>query len=89
MINLAYEYKSILYQCAMISFLIVTLTKNMIVLRLGLISAYTFLILWEYKLTKKVTIDVLIWTLIFISLQLYFLHEENKTKNETRDPYDI
>ena len=53
MINLAYEYKSILYQCAMISFLIVTLTKNMIVLRLGLISAYTFLILWEYKLTKK------------------------------------
>ena len=66
-----YKPKSLFYQLAMISFLMTSFVEPGLNLRLALISGNLCLILWEYMEYKKITIDALIWGLLFIGYNLY------------------
>ena len=54
---ISFTLKSIFYHIAMILFLIPLFINDIIKIRLCLISAYIFLMLWEYLTFKEITID--------------------------------
>lgn len=68
--------KNIYFQLAMMAFLSTYfLGKDKINIYIGLILAYTFLFIWEYSLTQTVTIDALLWNLLFIGINVYKIIE--------------
>ena len=67
--------KSITYQIAMILFFIPFFLTDIVKIRYFLISAYLTLVLWEYLTFKRLTIDVVIWTIAFIIANLIKIHQ--------------
>ena len=71
MIN--YVTKGLFYQIAMACFLIATVSSNAVKIRSFVMLAYLFLMIWEYKSTGGVTIDVICWTILFYCLNIYMM----------------
>ena len=71
-----YKPKALFYQLAMISFLMTSFVEPGLNLRLCLISGNLSLILWEFMEYKKITIDALIWGLLFIGYNLYTIFSQ-------------
>ena len=59
----------------MINFFIVSLTSTPLIIHIALIFAYLFLMLWEYKINNKITIDVLLWNTLFICINIYKIYK--------------
>ena len=76
--------KNIYFQLAMISFFTTYFLENdKIHFYSGLILAYTFLFIWEYSITKTITIDVIIWNLLFIGVNIYKIIKIMKLNKST------
>jgi len=73
MIN--FSLKHLYFQIAMINFFIVSLTSTPLIIHIALIFAYLFLMLWEYKINNKITIDVLLWNTLFICINIYKIYK--------------
>ena len=73
--------KNMLFQIAMICFLISSISFNDYIINLFLVLAYLFLTGWEYSLQKFVTIDFLIWSIIFILIHLYKIYKLKSNNN--------
>ena len=78
---ISYRPKSILYQVAMFSFLIPYIIRDEKVLHISLIIAFLLLFIWEYNLIKtikngKITIDSILWTILFVGINMYLLNTE-------------
>lgn len=67
--------KSLTYQIAMILFFIPFFLTDIVKIRYFLISAYLTLVLWEYLTFKRLTIDVVIWTIAFIIANLIKIYQ--------------
>ena len=67
--------KSITYQIAMILFFIPFFLTDIVKIRYFLISAYLTLVLWEYLTFKRLTIDVVFWTIAFIIANLIKIYQ--------------
>jgi hypothetical protein len=76
--KISYQPKSLMYQIAMVSFLIPYIIRNTKILHISLIVSFASLFIWEYNLMKtipngKLTIDAIFWTIIFIGINVYLL----------------
>ena len=67
--------KNIIFQMAMICFLVSALSKSNYIINSALICAYLFLLTWEYSIQKFITIDFMIWSVVFISVYLYKIYK--------------
>ena len=67
--------KSLTYQIAMILFFIPFFLTDIVKIRYFLISAYLTLVLWEYLTFKRLTVDVVIWTIAFIIANLIKIYQ--------------
>ena len=67
--------KSLTYQIAMILFFIPFFLTDIVKIRYFLISAYLTLVLWEYLTFKRLTVDVIIWTIAFIIANLIKIYQ--------------
>ena len=65
--------KSLFYQLAMICFLVATVSSRPIKIRGSVMLAYLFLMIWEYKTTGGITIDVVVWTAVFYCLNIFMI----------------
>ena len=73
--------KNMLFQIAMICFSVSSISLNDYVINLTLVFAYLFLISWEYSLQKFITIDFLIWSIIFILIHLNKIYKLKYNNN--------
>jgi hypothetical protein len=85
-----FKPKNLIFQFAMFCFLLVSLTRSDFNRNVLLILAYLSLLLWEYSLTGFVTIDLVIWNIVFIVIHLRNIHEEyiiskNKKQNKKQN----
>ena len=63
---ISFKLKSIFFQLAMMSFLATNFASSKDYLRLFIILGNIFLLIWEYRELRKITIDTLLWCLLII-----------------------
>ena len=63
---ISFKLKSIFFQLAMISFLATNFASSKDYLRLFIILGNIFLLIWEYRELRKITIDTLLWCILII-----------------------
>ena len=70
-----FSAKHVLYQFAMLSFAVSTFVESKQILYISLIFAYGFLLAWEIALGGIITIDTVVWSVLFISVNLYKIYK--------------